>query len=65
MSYQCIFGECGLKYPLMRRQTPRNFSYYPVKIGDYVTIGSGSIVEAAQIGNMVEIGRNCVIVGDV
>ncbi|PWN48078.1 putative dynactin Arp1 p25 subunit RO12 [Violaceomyces palustris] len=37
------------------------FSYYPVKIGDHVTIGSGTITEAASIGSHVEIGRNCVI----
>jgi len=40
----------------------RVFSYYPMKIGDYVTIGSSSIVEAASIGNGVEIGKNCIIV---
>lgn len=39
-----------------------NFNYYPMKIGDYVHIGAGSVVEAATIGNNVEIGKNCVIV---
>lgn len=34
-----------------------------MKIGDCVHIGSNSVVEAAQIGNMVEIGKNCIIVG--
>ncbi|RUS25293.1 trimeric LpxA-like protein [Jimgerdemannia flammicorona] len=37
------------------------FSYYPMKIGDHVTIGEGSIVEAATIGSFVHIGKNCVI----
>nr|CAG8490252.1 11136_t:CDS:2 [Entrophospora candida] len=37
------------------------FSYYPVKIGDHVTIGEGSVVEAAIIGSFVHIGKNCVI----
>lgn len=40
----------------------RVFSYYPMKIGDFVSIGPGSIVEAASIGNGVEIGKNCIIV---
>jgi len=39
-----------------------NFNYYPMKIGDHVHIGAGSVVEAAAIGNYVEIGKNCIIV---
>lgn len=42
----------------------RIFSYYPMKIGDHVTIGEGSIVEAATIGSHVTIGKNCIIVID-
>lgn len=38
------------------------FSYYPMKIGDHVTIGEGSIIEAATIGSYVTIGKNCIIV---
>lgn len=34
-----------------------------MKIGDCVHIGNNSIIECAQIGNLVEIGKNCVIVG--
>lgn len=33
-----------------------------MKLGDYVHIGANTIVEAATIGNHVEIGKNCVIV---
>jgi len=33
-----------------------------MKIGDFVHIGANTIVEAATIGNHVEIGKNCVIV---
>ncbi|KAF8756606.1 Dynactin, subunit p25 [Rhizoctonia solani] len=36
-----------------------NFNYYPMKIGDHVHIGAGTVVEAATIGNHVEIGKNC------
>ncbi|KAF8945225.1 hypothetical protein BGZ52_009861, partial [Haplosporangium bisporale] len=39
----------------------RVFSYYPMKIGDHVTIGEGTIVQAATIGSFVKIGKNCVI----
>ncbi|KAF9162696.1 hypothetical protein DFQ26_003301 [Actinomortierella ambigua] len=37
------------------------FSYYPMKIGDHVTIGERSVVQAAQIGSYVQIGKDCVI----
>lgn len=43
----------------------RAFSYYPCKMGDCVHIGSNSIVEAATIGNLVEIGKNCIIVRQI
>jgi serine acetyltransferase len=33
-----------------------------MKVGDFVHIGANTIVEAATIGNHVEIGKNCVIV---
>ena len=36
-----------------------------MKIGDHVHIGAGSVVEAATIGNHVEIGKNCVIVSSM
>ena len=39
-----------------------NFNYYPMKIGDHVHIGAGTVVEAATIGNNVEIGKNCAVV---
>lgn len=36
-----------------------------MKIGDHVTIGEGTIVQAATIGSFVKIGKNCVIVRTV
>ncbi len=42
--------------------TVRSFTFYPVRISDCVTIGAGSIVEAAQIGLGVDIGKDCIIV---
>ncbi|KAK9446763.1 trimeric LpxA-like protein [Limtongia smithiae] len=35
--------------------------YYPLKIGNYVTVGEGSVLESALIGSHVRIGKNCVI----
>ncbi|KAI9644100.1 hypothetical protein NHQ30_007452 [Ciborinia camelliae] len=39
----------------------RTFSYFPLKIGDHVFVGSGSIIEAAMLGNHVHIGANSVV----
>jgi hypothetical protein len=40
----------------------RAFTFYPVRISDFVHIGEGCVIEAAQIGSGVEIGDNCVLV---
>ncbi|KDE07652.1 dynactin 5 [Microbotryum lychnidis-dioicae p1A1 Lamole] len=56
----CVLGEgCILRPPA--KTYKGIFSYYPMKIGDFVHIGAGSIVEAATIGSGVEIGKNCII----
>jgi serine acetyltransferase len=40
----------------------RKIKFVPISIGDYVMIGSSTIVCAAKIGSNVNIGSNCVIV---
>ncbi|MBW0502578.1 hypothetical protein O181_042293 [Austropuccinia psidii MF-1] len=56
----CLLGEgCVIRPPYKTYKGV--FSYYPMKIGDHVHIGKDSVVEAASIGNFVEIGKNCVI----
>jgi dynactin-5 len=42
----------------------RTFTFYPVKISDFVHIGPNCIVEAAQIGGGVEIGESSIIVSE-
>ncbi|RDL39114.1 putative dynactin [Venustampulla echinocandica] len=56
----CIFSRaCELRPPgKLYRGT---FSHYPLKIADHVFVGPSSIIEAALIGNHVNIGANCVI----
>lgn len=39
----------------------RIFSHYPLKLGDHVYIGPGTVVEAALIGSHVNIGAGCVL----
>jgi acetyltransferase-like isoleucine patch superfamily enzyme len=55
------FGSCRPPYKTYRGA----FNYYPMKIGDFVHIGANTIVEAATIGNHVEIGKNCVVVSNL
>ncbi|GAA5938784.1 dynactin subunit 5 [Sporobolomyces koalae] len=60
MGKYCFVGEQSVLRPCYKT-FKGTFSYYPMKIGDYVTIGAGSVVEAASIGTGVEIGKNCII----
>eukprot|EP00051_Salpingoeca_urceolata_P011468 m.142212 g.142212 ORF g.142212 m.142212 type:complete len:188 (+) comp17134_c1_seq1:230-793(+) len=41
-------------------KTP-SFAFWPMNIGDFVTIEEGSVVSSAQIGSYVHIGKNCII----
>lgn len=69
--YGLLQDACILRPPykthqgyVLRRSAPltsSQFSFFPLRIGDHVCIGHGSVVEAAQIGSHVEIGANCVI----
>ncbi|QSZ32945.1 hypothetical protein DSL72_002528 [Monilinia vaccinii-corymbosi] len=56
----CFFSRgCELRPPgKVYRGT---FSYFPLKIGDHVFVGPGSIIEAAMLGNHVHIGANVVV----
>ncbi|KAB5593270.1 Dynactin subunit 5 [Ceratobasidium theobromae] len=55
--YCLISDSCIMRPPYKTYRG--NFNYYPMKIGDHVHIGAGTVVEAATIGNHVEIGKNC------
>jgi dynactin-5 len=37
------------------------FTYMPLRMGDHVFVGQGSVVQAATVGNHVHIGKNCTI----
>lgn len=37
-------------------------AFFPLHIGDHVIIEENTIVNAAQVGSYVHIGKNCVIV---
>lgn len=43
------------------RQYKGAFTYMPLRLGDHVFIGQGSVIQAASIGNHVHIGDGCSI----
>ncbi|CAJ1352809.1 unnamed protein product [Effrenium voratum] len=55
-----IIGENCVLRPSYKKYKG-NIAFFPMSIGDYVTVGAKSIVCAAQIGSCVDIGENCII----
>ncbi|KAJ3755540.1 dynactin subunit P25 [Lentinula raphanica] len=61
----CVIGEgCVMRPPYKTYRGASN--YYPMKVGDYVHIGAGSVVEAATIGNYEKytIIKDCARIAD-
>lgn len=44
---------------------PCRVAFFPLHIGDHVFIEEDCVVNAAQIGSYVHIGKNCVIVSEI
>ncbi|KAK4684226.1 dynactin 5, partial [Tremellales sp. Uapishka_1] len=60
MGRYCVIGEGSIIRPPGKIYKGA-FTFYPVRIADFVDIGSGCIVEAASIGHGVEIGKGSII----
>lgn len=68
---QDVQGVCLLLHPLSSNLTVfvimadgnlnRVFTFMPLRLGDHVFVGPGTVVQAAQIGNHVHIGGKVVI----
>ncbi|PWZ01630.1 putative dynactin Arp1 p25 subunit RO12 [Testicularia cyperi] len=56
----CLLGEASICRPPYKTYKGI-FSYYPMKMGDHVTVGANTVLEAASLGSHVEIGANCII----
>ncbi|RKP03941.1 hypothetical protein CXG81DRAFT_8949 [Caulochytrium protostelioides] len=56
----CTFGARSLIRPPCKTYKGV-FTYYPLKIGSYVVIGDDAVVQAAQIGSCVTIGRGAIV----
>mmetsp|Transcript_110580 Transcript_110580/g.312691 ORF Transcript_110580/g.312691 Transcript_110580/m.312691 type:complete len:203 (+) Transcript_110580:93-701(+) len=55
-----IIGDSSVLRPSYKKYKG-SFAFFPMQIGDYVTIGARTVVSAAQIGSYVDIGEDCVI----
>ncbi|CAO1627300.1 unnamed protein product [Parajaminaea phylloscopi] len=56
----CVLGEGAVIRPPYKTYKGV-FSYYPVKMGDFVHIGANTVNEATNIGTYVDVGRDCII----
>ncbi|CAL1542245.1 unnamed protein product [Lymnaea stagnalis] len=56
----CIIGKNSVIRPAFKKFS-KGVAFFPLHIGDHVLIEEDSIVNAAQIGSFVHIGKNCVI----
>ena len=54
-----ISTNCVLHPPM--RLHHGDMTFYPMRIGDNVFIGTGTHISAVQIGNHVHVGENCVL----
>lgn len=61
MGRYCLIGEGSVLRPPGKIYKGA-FTFYPVRILDYVHIGPDCIVEAASIGSGIEIGARSIIV---
>jgi dynactin-5 len=57
--YCILDANCTVTPPRKKSSSTGQDTNYPVKIGSYVHIGQNSSVQAASIGNCVDIGKNC------
>lgn len=51
----------SLPADIVHRATPSTFTYMPLRMGDHVFVGEGTVVQAASIGAHVYIGHNVVV----
>ncbi|KIS69724.1 putative dynactin Arp1 p25 subunit RO12 [Mycosarcoma maydis] len=56
----CILAESSVIRPPYKTYKGI-FSYYPMKMGDHVSVGANTVLEAASVGSHVEIGANCLV----
>ncbi|XP_041362911.1 dynactin subunit 5-like [Gigantopelta aegis] len=56
----CIVSNRSVIRPAFKKFS-KGVAFFPLHIGDHVMIEEDSIVNAAQVGSYVHIGKNCII----
>jgi len=56
----CIISNRAVIRPAFKKFS-KGVAFFPLHIGDHVLIEEDSVVNAAQVGSYVHIGKNCVI----
>ncbi|CAG5120778.1 unnamed protein product [Candidula unifasciata] len=56
----CIISTNAVIRPAFKKFS-KGVAFFPLHIGDHVLIEEDSVVNAAQVGSFVHIGKNCVI----
>jgi dynactin-5 len=56
----CFLARGALLRP-PGRMYKGSFTYMPLRMGDHVFVGQGTVVQAATVGNHVQIGKACTI----
>lgn len=57
--YVTLNEQCVLRPPYKKYKG--SFAFFPLTIGDFVTVGARTVISAANIGSCVDIGEDCVI----
>ncbi|KAI8742000.1 dynactin subunit 5 [Biomphalaria glabrata] len=56
----CVIGQNAVIRPAFKKFS-KGVAFFPLSIGDHVLIEEDSVINAAQVGSFVHIGKNCVI----
>ncbi|XP_046551709.1 dynactin subunit 5-like [Haliotis rubra] len=56
----CVINKGAVIRPAFKKFS-KGVAFFPLHIGDHVLIEEDSIINAAQVGSYVHIGKNCII----
>lgn len=57
---RCVISERAVVRPPFKKFS-KGVAFFPLHIGDHVFVGEDSVINAAQIGSYVHIGKGCIV----